>query len=354
MDTVNVISENINVSVSAGNIIQASVIDTTSNINILSEILDITVTELQPIDVTINDIVIKYHDKLLNLNWSNSGHTIDADLDIDYHNIINVGNIQFDLSYTPNGESIGAIYWNMEDDTVDIVNSNGVRTQVGQELNPLYKNQSGEDMEDGTPVMYAGSLGASGRILLQKAIADGSFSGDFMLGVTTERIANGGDGHVTWFGNVRGLPTDGAKYGEVWNDGDIIYVSPTTAGFLTNIQPEAPNIEIAVGVVVSAHATMGTLGVRPVWSNKLADLADVNGTPLTTDGQILVWDNARQVFDFNYNLITELASRIKYSPATINPTENGELLVEVTNDTKITFKLRGSDSVIRSGTITLS
>ena len=36
------------------------------------------------------------------------------------------------------------------------------------------------------------------------------------------------------------------------------------------------------------------------------------------------------------------------------PTANGELVVEATNDTTITFKLKGSDGVVRSGTITLS
>lgn len=37
-----------------------------------------------------------------------------------------------------------------------------------------------------------------------------------------------------------------------------------------------------------------------------------------------------------------------------DPAENGELVVEATSNTTLTFKLRGTDGTVRSGTITLS
>ena len=40
--------------------------------------------------------------------------------------------------------------------------------------------------------------------------------------------------------------------------------------------------------------------------------------------------------------------------SSVTPAENGELVVEATNDTTLTFKLKGSDGTVRSGTITLS
>ena len=44
-----------------------------------------------------------------------------------------------------------------------------------------------------------------------------------------------------------------------------------------------------------------------------------------------------------------------HSPSTSkNPTSNGELMFEATNDTTITVKYKGSDGVVRSGTISLS
>jgi hypothetical protein len=38
----------------------------------------------------------------------------------------------------------------------------------------------------------------------------------------------------------------------------------------------------------------------------------------------------------------------------INPANNGELVVEATSNTTLTFKYMGDDGVVRSGTITLS
>ena len=40
--------------------------------------------------------------------------------------------------------------------------------------------------------------------------------------------------------------------------------------------------------------------------------------------------------------------------SSVTPAENGELVVEATNNTTLTFKLKGSDGTVRSGTITLS
>lgn len=40
--------------------------------------------------------------------------------------------------------------------------------------------------------------------------------------------------------------------------------------------------------------------------------------------------------------------------ASINPANNGELVVEATSNTTLTFKYMGDDGVVRSGTVTLS
>lgn len=40
--------------------------------------------------------------------------------------------------------------------------------------------------------------------------------------------------------------------------------------------------------------------------------------------------------------------------SSLNPTQNGDLCIEATDNTTLTFKLKGSDSVVRTGTVTLS
>lgn len=213
----------------------------------------------------------------------------------------NVNGVQFDITPTPTTPVEGLMQWNPTEDTIDVT-AHGVTYQLGQELSPLFKNQTGATIPNGTPVMFAGSVGASGRIKIQKAIADGSLPAFYTIGMTTEDILNGDDGHVTWFGKIRGLDTTGTPYGETWVDGDVIYISPTVAGGLTKVKPNTPDLQIPVCAVVHAHATVGTYFVRPTWNNKLVDLDDINGTPVTTDGQFAVWDNTNQYFDFTKNI----------------------------------------------------
>lgn len=51
----------------------------------------------------------------------------------------------------------------------------------------------------------------------------------------------------------------------------------------------------------------------------------------------------------------DVAGDFVHSPSSSkNPTSNGELLFEATSDTTITVKYKGSDGVVRSGTISLS
>lgn len=40
--------------------------------------------------------------------------------------------------------------------------------------------------------------------------------------------------------------------------------------------------------------------------------------------------------------------------SSVTPTNNGDLVIEATNNTTLTFKLKGSDGTVRTGTITLS
>ena len=195
----------------------------------------------------------------------------------------------------------GTLSWNSVEATMDL-QSGGVTYQIGQEIAPLVKNSTGTLIANGTPVRFSGTLGASGRILVAPAIADGTIPSSYILGVATEDIANGADGHVTWFGKIRGIQTNGGNYGQVWADGDIVYVSETTAGYLTNVKPQAPNLQIFIGVVINAHGSNGTLFTRPSWRSTLEDLDDVNGTPSTVSGQMLVWDNDLSLFDFTDNI----------------------------------------------------
>jgi hypothetical protein len=106
------------------------------------------------------------------------------------------------------------------------------------------------------------------------------------MGLTAEELSVDEEGFVIAFGKLRGIQTDGGNYGEMWTGGEILHAS-TTPGYLTENAPVAPNPHIEVCAVVSAHATNGTLFVRPTYGSNIKDDEGVTITSLTT-GDILL------------------------------------------------------------------
>ena len=195
----------------------------------------------------------------------------------------------FSTNYAPTGsEAPGTMYWNSDDETIDIVMPNDIINQVALEEFFDYENQTGSTILDGSALMYSGTLGASGRITAQLAIADGSLSPAYTIGIATHDCPDGEMGKATWRGKVRQVDTTGTPYSETWSDGDLIWVSPTTAGDLTNVKPVAPHRAILVAVVIKAHSN-GTLLVRPTWSPKMTELDDVDGRAPVA-GDLLVYN----------------------------------------------------------------
>jgi len=187
------------------------------------------------------------------------------------------------------------IQWNEDDGTIDVGLNDEVTLQVGQEIHYFAKNDSGGTIDNGTPVMFTGTVGASGKLKFGKAIADGSIPSSYMMGVATESIASNVFGYVTSFGLVRGFDTTGTPYGEVWADGDLLYFSDVTPGNWTNVQPVAPSIGIPVAVVIhAASGGSGSIFVRMELSHSLDSLQDValaapaTGDLLTYNGTVWV------------------------------------------------------------------
>jgi hypothetical protein len=197
----------------------------------------------------------------------------------------------------------GRAYWNRDDGTMDIDQYGGTVLQVGQELQYYAKNTSGVLIPNGTPVMFTGTIGSSGKLTFGLAIADGSVLADYMMGVTTQDIPHNEFGYVTDFGLVRGFNTTGAPYGQVWADGDLLYFNPAAPGTWTNVQPQAPNIDVPVAVVINAGAGgSGSIFVRMTIAESLARLQDVfiNGTGTPLAGQVLIYDAGQQRWENHF------------------------------------------------------
>ena len=189
-------------------------------------------------------------------------------------------------------DKVGRTYWNRDDGTMDVDLYGGSVLQVGQESLYYAKNTSGSLISNGTPVMFTGVVGSSGKLTFGLAVADGSVPSDYMMGVATQDIDQNAFGYVTEFGLVRGFNTTGAPYGEVWADGDLLYFDPATPGTWTNVKPAAPNIAIPVAVVTNAGSGgSGSIFLRMRVSESLNNLQDVyvnGGGP--SEFEILLYD----------------------------------------------------------------
>jgi hypothetical protein len=165
---------------------------------------------------------------------------------------LDTGFITFDTTPTETPTTQGTLSWDVDDETLQLV-MNGSIMKVGEDQYYPVKNQTGTTIAKGTAVQFAGTLGSSGRLLIAPYLADGSVSSSIFMGVTSEQILNGEDGKVMWFGRIRGIDTN------AYNEGDILYASPTVAGGLTTVA----NNQVQVAAVINKSTTNGVVFVRP-------------------------------------------------------------------------------------------
>ena len=161
--------------------------------------------------------------------------------------------------FAPVGYKRARMWWNDQDDTLNVGHQYGVVQQVGQETYMHVENVTGSPIPNGSVV---GFDGVNGYIKCAPYIADGSLPSEYFIGVLTQELADGEIGMATLYGRVRGFDTTGVPAGEVWAKGDILYASPTVAGYFTNVRPTAPNAVIIVAAVMVVDATVGEVMVR--------------------------------------------------------------------------------------------
>ncbi len=96
--------------------------------------------------------------------------------------------------------------------------------------------------------------GATGqRLSVKLARADNDINSAGTLGVVAENINGNAEGFICTTGTLENLNTSGSLQGETWADGDLLYLSGTTFGAITNVKPSAPIHEVRVGYVEYAN-----------------------------------------------------------------------------------------------------
>jgi len=227
-----------------------------------------------------------------------TGATSDVDLG-EYE--LKAGQIELDQS--PTGTSgVAVMRWNDTDGTLDLgLKGGNVTLQLGQEQVVRVVNKTATNVNlleaNYQAVRVTGAQGQRLKVDLAQATND-TLSAE-TIGLVTETINNNQEGFVTTSGLVRGINTTGSLQGETWADGNILYLSPTTAGRITNIKPTAPNHIVIIGYVVYAHNTQGTIYVKVDNGYELEELHNVTSTnyttPIDTDS-VLTYDVTNDIW----------------------------------------------------------
>ena len=197
--------------------------------------------------------------------------------------------IDFSTTAPAPAVKVGRMHWN-GGYTLNLEMTPNVNQAIGE--SQYYYIKASAAIAKGELVMFDGSVGASG--VLKGKPATGITSGQLIMGIAAEAIANNGFGLVSSFGLVRGFNTTGTPYGEVWADGDILYYNPAYAGGLSKNLPAAPTPHVIVAAVVNAAtAGSGSVFVRVQAEPLVSQLSDVYA-PTPSNGDLLVYDSVQQ------------------------------------------------------------
>lgn len=250
-----------------------------------------------------------------------------------------------------NGELTGDANFTFDADT-DVLSVTEVEGRLDGPV--AFAAKSGEALSAGDVVYVSG---VSGNFPVVSKAQANSASTMPAMGFTKD-AATGADEDVIiiTLGNYTGFDTSTPGF----SVNDTLYVSATAAGGVTNSAPTGEgNLLQNIGKVIRV-ATNGVI--------KAGGAGRTNATPNLNNGNIFVGNGSNQAVTDAFNDVlsaqasiangattTTFTKDIVQKPSTsIVPVANGDLVVEATDDTTLTFKLKGSDGTVRSGTITLS
>jgi hypothetical protein len=198
---------------------------------------------------------------------------------------------QLTLDTTPTGTAaVGTTRWN---DTIgssettlkggNVILKNGVDL-VARVVNKVTPNTT-LTKASYQAVRISGAQGQRLAVALAQANNDNN-SAD-TIGLVTETIATNQEGFIMTVGSLEGINTTGSLQGETWADGDVLYLSGTTAGRITNVKPSAPIHIVVIGYVEYAHQNNGKIYVKVMNGWELDELHNVSiVTPANNDALI--------------------------------------------------------------------
>jgi hypothetical protein len=244
------------------------------------------------------------------------------DIDMDLGNIKDIASLDFDSTSTLTPFE-GQMGWDNNFGTLNLgLKGGSVKLQIGQQEFARVVNKTVPNIDlSRLNYQVCVVVGATGqRLSVKLAKADSDLNSAGTLGVVAEDILKNQEGFICTTGTIENLNTSGSLQGETWVDGDILYLSPSTAGAMTNVKPIAPQHLVVVGYVEYAHANKGKIYVKIDNGYELNELHNVAFPTTPIDKNLLGYVAANNRWE---NRTVDQAIGFTPAPTSRNLTING-------------------------------
>lgn len=149
------------------------------------------------------------------------------------------------------------------------------------------------------------------RLAVDFAQANNDNNSADTIGLVAQNINVNQEGLINILGQITEVNTTGSLQSETWADGDVLYLSPTTAGKLTNVKPTGLTGHIVVlGYVEYAHAVHGKIYVKIMNGWELDELHNVYVNPTTlANNDVLTYESSSQLWKNKQSNYLQIVSK---------------------------------------------
>jgi hypothetical protein len=192
----------------------------------------------------------------------------------------------FDTTPTTTGGT-GVIIWDSTESAPSVGFNANVLGKLGVDSHVQVYNQTGSTIAKRKVVRQSGSSGT--RLKVDLALADGDPNSATTIGITAESISNNSSGFIITAGLLTGVDTI------AFTEGDVLWLSSTSSGDITNVRPTQPNHGVRLGYCIKSSAGAGIIYVDILNGFELEELHDVLITS-PADNSFLVYESSSSLW----------------------------------------------------------